>query len=117
MPNFNNIEITIFDENQNEITGVADIDFEVYCGTCGKGLCNQSHGRVSEKRKQPQVVVEACPSCIKEKDSEIERYSDENDKLLDEICDLKEKIENIKDEYEEEISQLKDKIYELENKL
>lgn len=40
------------------------LDFEVYCATCGAGLCNQSDTRTSRHRGEPQVTVEACKDCI-----------------------------------------------------
>ena len=47
------------------------LEFEVYCGTCGEGLCNESNTRTSHRRSMPQVTVNACPVCIERKDDEI----------------------------------------------
>lgn len=77
MPTFEGVEIT------------ASVDFEVFCGTCGEGLCLESTTRLSRNRGHAQVEVNACPNCIKEKDNEIEN-------LKDEIESLKEQIENLK---------------------
>jgi hypothetical protein len=41
-----------------------DLDFEVYCGGCGAGLCNDSDTRESRKRNFPQVVVNPCSVCL-----------------------------------------------------
>jgi hypothetical protein len=41
-----------------------DIYFEVFCGTCGAGLCNQSDTRKSRHRGENQVTVEVCEKCI-----------------------------------------------------
>lgn len=38
------------------------IDFEVVCGKCGAGLCNQSSG--SNYRGQNVVTVDPCEKCI-----------------------------------------------------
>lgn len=40
------------------------LDFEVHCGTCGAGLCNQSDTRTSRHRGEPQVTVEVCQDCV-----------------------------------------------------
>lgn len=40
------------------------LDFEVYCGTCGAGLCNQSDTRTSRHRGEPQVTVGVCQDCV-----------------------------------------------------
>lgn len=77
MPTFEGVEIT------------ASVDFEVFCGTCGEGLCLESTTRLSRNRGHAQVEVNACPQCIKEKDNEIES-------LKDEMESLKEQIENLK---------------------
>jgi len=77
MPTFEGVEIT------------ASVDFEVFCGTCGEGLCDESSTRLSRNRGHAQVEVNACPRCMKEKDDEIES-------LKDEIESLKEQIENLK---------------------
>ena len=38
-----------------------DVEFEVYCGTCGAGLCSQSD--TSEGRRGLRVDVEVCGVC------------------------------------------------------
>lgn len=47
-----------------EVTTTVDVDFEVFCGTCGAGLCNVSDTRASRNRWMPQVTVEACAKCV-----------------------------------------------------
>lgn len=54
MPTFEGVEATV----------TVDVDFEVFCGTCGEGLCLQSDTRSSRSRGYPQVTVEACQCCI-----------------------------------------------------
>lgn len=79
MPTFDNVEINT----------TANIDFEVYCGTCGKGLCGESDTRRSNSRGYLQVTVNACPYCIEEKDAQ--------------IYDLEEKIKSLEEELEKKI--------------
>lgn len=71
-----------------EITTTIDVDFEVFCGTCGEGLCHKSNTRRSRNRGFAQVEVNICPSCIKEKEDEIED-------LKQEISRLEEQIESL----------------------
>ena len=40
-----------------------DVDFEVFCGRCGAGLCNQSTTRSSVRRRLPQIEIEPCSTC------------------------------------------------------
>lgn len=59
-------------------------DFEVYCDTCGHGLCGESREVTTLKRGMPSIRVNVCPECIKSKDSEID--------------DLKRKVEQLESE-------------------
>lgn len=54
MPTFEGIEVT------TEVS----VDFEVFCGTCGSGLCGQSSTRRSRNRGGFQVEVKACDTCM-----------------------------------------------------
>ena len=58
------------------------IEFEVYCATCGAGLCGQSTGS-SPSNREPRVDVEACKNCIKNAKEEgyAEGYSDAEEKI------------------------------------
>jgi hypothetical protein len=58
-----------------------DVDFEVYCNTCGYGLCFDSITGETRNRKEQFVKVNVCPVCMKEKE--------------DEIADLKRTIEEL----------------------
>ena len=80
MPTFNNVEVSAY----------VDVDFEVYCGTCGEGLCSESDTRSSRNRGYLQVTVNACPKCMKEKDGEILNLEDRIKELEAEI----ERLEN-----------------------
>ena len=46
-----------------ETTGT--LEFEVFCGTCGAGLCNLSETGHTRNRRVLCVNVEACPTCVK----------------------------------------------------
>ena len=46
---------------QAEVT--VTVDFEVFCGTCGTGLCSSSKGGNTHKRGTPFVSVDACQTC------------------------------------------------------
>lgn len=39
-----------------------DLDFEVYCATCGAGLCNQSN--TESTRSGFRVTIEPCKRCM-----------------------------------------------------
>lgn len=79
MPTFDNISVQ------------ATVDFEVYCGTCGAGLCSESDTRCSRNRGYAQVTVNACPYCIEKKDREIHD-------LLETIKELKFEISSLNTE-------------------
>lgn len=95
MPSFDDIKVIITTEDGKYIEGDATVDFEVFCATCGAGICRQSEGRLSKNRKFPQVNVEVCNICIRKKDEQIERRDDIIDKLEDQIEYLKQKIEEL----------------------
>jgi hypothetical protein len=65
-----------------------ELEFEVFCATCGAGLCNVSDTRSSYRRHMPQVTVEACENCI----------DNAKEPLEEEIRELKEEIEELKKE-------------------
>ena len=62
-----------------------EIDFEVYCRTCGCGLCNETEVK---GHQAPQLRVNVCPDCMKEKDDEIAKKNNE-------IQELNRTIENL----------------------
>lgn len=78
MPTFSNVTVE---------TSV-DIDFEVYCGTCGAGLCLDSSTRESRNRSFPQVVVNVCETCIGKKEEEIEDLKYQLEELQREVESL-----------------------------
>lgn len=40
------------------------VEFEVFCATCGAGLCSVSEGGNSPRRRHPFVRVEPCAACL-----------------------------------------------------
>jgi hypothetical protein len=44
-----------------------DVNIDVYCGTCGNGLCRYTD--VNDRRMS--FTVEACPYCMAEKEEKI----------------------------------------------
>jgi peptidoglycan hydrolase CwlO-like protein len=88
MPTFDDVEI--------EITQKIDIDFEVYCNTCGSGICSECDTRKSRGRGHLQVTVNACPNCMKEKDDEIKNLQSEKDDLENQVYKLEQELERIK---------------------
>lgn len=49
---------------QAEVTATVTVDFEVFCGTCGGGLCSSSKGGQTKHRGTPFVSVDACSACM-----------------------------------------------------
>lgn len=47
------------------------VDFEVWCDTCGAGLCDRT-----DVRDGTNIHVEVCPVCIGKKDDEINALCD-----------------------------------------
>jgi hypothetical protein len=68
-----------------------EINFEVFCGTCGAGLCNQSDTRKSRHRDHDQVTVDVCQDCVEKAKALL---NDRIEELECEIDDLKREIEN-----------------------
>lgn len=46
-------------------------NFEVYCDTCGYGLCFDATVVDTFKREEPSVRIKVCPICMQEKEDEI----------------------------------------------
>lgn len=43
-----------------------EVEIEIYCDTCGTGLCNQSTGAKTRNRGASSIRVEVCKSCIED---------------------------------------------------
>lgn len=65
-----------------------NVEFEVYCGTCGRGLCNRSDTDTKHRGQTGlAVTVEACPTCLGEKDDEISDLKGKIDEMQRELDD------------------------------
>lgn len=49
-----------------KVSTEVEVEFEVFCGRCGAGLCSQSTGRNSSRRNTPQVEVMPCERCTED---------------------------------------------------
>jgi hypothetical protein len=76
-----------------EETVKIELEFEVYCNTCGAGLCGET---TVKGHTYPQVKVNVCPDCMKDKDEEIKGLQEEIKQLEKIIDDLKYEIDNLK---------------------
>ena len=79
-----------------EIDHVIDYDFEVFCGTCGEGICDHADTRTSRVRGHPQVTVEVCKHCKEEWKEKIDDLNEKNDNLQDEVNNLVDEVEHWK---------------------
>jgi peptidoglycan hydrolase CwlO-like protein len=79
---------TIYTEQEFKI----EVDFEVYCNTCGCGLCNET---IVKGHQSPQVRVNVCPDCIKEKNEEIKEALRENTALEEKIESLQDQLDHL----------------------
>ncbi len=77
-----------------EIDHVIDYDFEVFCGTCGSGICDHADTRTSRSRHYPQVTIELCKHCAKEWQTKIDDLNKKNDNLQDEVNKLVNEVEH-----------------------
>lgn len=73
-----------------------DVEFEVFCGSCGEGLYNQSTGDQTAKRGEPYVSVEPCEKCLEKEKSE--SFTSGRDSRDDEVSELRSLIDSLKDE-------------------
>jgi len=91
-----------------------EIDIEVYCATCGSGLCGQSTVTKTYNRGVHSVRVEVCDECIQNAISDVRHdLEDKIDELEGIIVGLKEDI----CENEHIIKNQEDTILDLNNKL
>lgn len=61
-----------------------EVQFEVFCGTCGAGLCNQSDTRKSRTRGENQVTVQVCEKCVEAEIQPLKDRINELEQLLEE---------------------------------
>ena len=62
-----------------------EIEIEVYCATCGNGLCLNTESTVGRNRGVRQFRVKVCDDCIYEKEKEINELKDRINELEEEI--------------------------------
>lgn len=66
------------------------IEFDVFCGQCGAGLCHAADTRMSRHCNMPQVTVDPCKDCMNSQRYELE---DEIEYLKGEIDRLKQEVQ------------------------
>ena len=59
-----------------------DVNIDVYCGTCGAGLC----GKTTVDNRRMSFTVEACPDCMADKDEIIKKLEEEIEQLKASAC-------------------------------
>ena len=64
-------EIKIINNN------VKSFFIDVWCGTCGRGLCENT---IVDNRK-PSFTIEACPDCMAEKETRIKKLEEKIEEL------------------------------------
>lgn len=77
------------------------LDFEVFCGTCGAGLCNESDTRKSRHRGENQVTVNSCDKCVSDGyDRGYEKgaanMAEEIDNLVSQMQELQAELESLR---------------------
>ncbi len=50
-----------------EVNHIEEVNIDVWCGTCGAGLCRDT----TVDNRRMSFTVEACPKCMAEKDEKI----------------------------------------------
>jgi len=83
MPSFDNVEVT----------AKVDIEFEVWCNTCGAGLCRETTTNQTS-RGYLSIRVNVCPDCMKEKEDEIVSLKNQIDRLEDKVFELEERVDS-----------------------
>lgn len=43
-----------------------ELEFEVFCGKCGNGLCNNTREGKTRNRQYPCINVDPCEKCLTE---------------------------------------------------
>lgn len=55
---------------QVDTTIDVDVDIEVYCNSCGDGMCNETDVVKTHNRQANAFRVNACPKCLKRAEEE-----------------------------------------------
>lgn len=73
-----------FDDITVEAT--VSLDFEVFCGRCGAGICNNADTRESRTRRYPQVTIDPCERCLENaQETGEEKAREEMQERIDEL--------------------------------
>lgn len=62
MPEF---EVPLTDEDKADDNDKVYFSFEAYCKECGSGICHTVEVTTTKNRKEPCIIIEPCPKCIK----------------------------------------------------
>lgn len=81
-----------------EVTTDVEVEFEIFCESCGAGLCHLATGRNSHGRGHPQITVEPCPTCL---EAAKEEGSGNSENLQSQVDSLTEEIEEMSREMDE----------------
>lgn len=72
-----------------------EFEFEVYCKTCGEGLCNESEVTETYTRRMSNIRVNVCPECMKKKDDEIADKEKDIERLEARVIELCDRIADL----------------------
>jgi hypothetical protein len=106
MPTFENVEIEV-ETRETNVSIKTNIEFEVYCDTCGTGICGNSRTVISRNRGALQVRVEVCDTCMQAKADEILYMEEQKTELDQKISDLEEENQGLKETISELMSKIK----------
>ncbi|MDD5649010.1 MAG: hypothetical protein PHF86_01090 [Candidatus Nanoarchaeia archaeon] len=94
MPTFEDVELEL-ENKETQITIKTNIDFEVYCDTCGAGICSNAKTVRSRNRGTLQVRVSVCDNCIQNKEDELNNIILELTGKIAQLEEEKQKLEKI----------------------
>ncbi len=91
MPTFDKVTVSIEEGDGSTVQHDVDVEFEVFCGDCGAGLCQNAETRHSYNRRANQVTVTMCDKCKG-------RMQDEIDELKAQVADLTDTVDSMKED-------------------
>jgi hypothetical protein len=59
-----------------------ELEFEIFCGTCGADLFNQSDTRKSSTHRKNQVTVQVCQNCVENAETPLRERIEELEQLM-----------------------------------
>lgn len=102
MPTFETCQVTVADNDGNKIDAEVDIDFEIYCGRCGAGICANGSTKKTYRRAANRLDIDPCEKCEKEIENDRDYYKELLEKqqeftkqLEDEIKDLSQQLKGV----------------------